>query len=66
MHMAFTLEGVPVTSYIPRDLKRRLMKLKHADRHLTISRIIEDALRQKIDELEQQSRYPQSHKPKSH
>lgn len=64
--MAFTLDGVPVTGYIPPDLKRRLLKVKRLNRHLTVSRMIEEALRQKIDELEQQTRYPQSPKPKQH
>lgn len=48
-----------VVSYIPRTLKERAMKLRRFDHRLTMSRIIEEGLREKVTNLEKHLK-PQS------
>jgi hypothetical protein len=46
---------VAVTSYIPRDMKERMDRVVALDRHMTISRLIDEAVERYLPELESRS-----------
>jgi hypothetical protein len=46
---------VPVTSYIPPALKQRMERVVAEDRHMTISRLIDEAVERYLGELERRS-----------
>jgi hypothetical protein len=46
---------VPITSYIPPALKERMERIVAKDRHMTISRLIDEAVERYLPELESRS-----------
>ena len=46
---------VPITSYVPPALKERMERVVAGDRHMTISRLIDEAVERYLPELESRS-----------